>query len=304
MYQIVDNLSHQAGAHALRAGRGLRVQRRHHHVPAVVRGQLRVRVARQLSGRHLQRVHADVRRPGRLADQSERRRVRAGRVERRRGPDAEPGPALRPAVPRQPIDTDTNNVSPRVGFAWSPSGVAQPDRSRQRRPLLRPRAAARRRQRHAVGRATRPISSNLHQPSVSSIIPTQDGAPVFPDILPGAIADDDAGQLHDDGHGTCRTRTRGRPASRWNARSAEGGRSASATSTCAASNLLMSVNQNVPTCVAAGTNNGCRPTPAYRNNNQYSSVARFDLSRAARLVRAAAVALGEPSSDATRCRSR
>jgi hypothetical protein len=35
--------------------------------------------------------------------------------------------------------------------------------------------------------------------------------------------------------------------------------------------LLMSINQNVPTCVAAGTNNGCRPNPAYRNNNQYSS---------------------------------
>src|SRR5262249_39177870 len=38
-------------------------------------------------------------------------------------------------------------------------------------------------------------------------------------------------------------------------------------------NLLMSVNQNVPTCVAVGTNNGCRPNTAYRNNNQYSSVA-------------------------------
>ena len=38
-------------------------------------------------------------------------------------------------------------------------------------------------------------------------------------------------------------------------------------------NLLMSVNQNVPTCVAAGTNNGCRPIPGYRNNSQYSSVA-------------------------------
>ncbi len=34
----------------------------------------------------------------------------------------------------------------------------------------------------------------------------------------------------------------------------------------------MSVNQNVPTCVAAGTNNGCRPNSTYRNNSQYSSV--------------------------------
>jgi hypothetical protein len=38
-------------------------------------------------------------------------------------------------------------------------------------------------------------------------------------------------------------------------------------------NLVMSVNQNVATCVAAGTNNGCRPNAEYRNNNQYSSVA-------------------------------
>ena len=37
-------------------------------------------------------------------------------------------------------------------------------------------------------------------------------------------------------------------------------------------NLLMTVNQNVPTCVASGTNNGCRPNPNYANNSQYSSV--------------------------------
>jgi hypothetical protein len=37
-------------------------------------------------------------------------------------------------------------------------------------------------------------------------------------------------------------------------------------------NLLMSVNQNVPGCVATGTNNGCRPNPSYANNSQYSSV--------------------------------
>ncbi|MGE3510289.1 MAG: hypothetical protein AB7N65_15575 [Vicinamibacterales bacterium] len=36
--------------------------------------------------------------------------------------------------------------------------------------------------------------------------------------------------------------------------------------------LLMSVNQNVPTCVASGTNNGCRPNPNYATNSQYSSV--------------------------------
>jgi hypothetical protein len=34
--------------------------------------------------------------------------------------------------------------------------------------------------------------------------------------------------------------------------------------------LIVSINQNVPSCVPAGTNNGCRPDPAYANNNQYS----------------------------------
>src|SRR5207237_10189328 len=37
--------------------------------------------------------------------------------------------------------------------------------------------------------------------------------------------------------------------------------------------LIISVNQNVPTCAASGTNNGCRPNPAYGNNSQYSPLA-------------------------------
>jgi hypothetical protein len=38
-------------------------------------------------------------------------------------------------------------------------------------------------------------------------------------------------------------------------------------------NLIISVNQNVPSCVAAGTNNGCRPNPSYGNNSQYTPAA-------------------------------
>jgi len=37
--------------------------------------------------------------------------------------------------------------------------------------------------------------------------------------------------------------------------------------------LVASVNQNVPGCVAAGNNNGCRPNPNYANNSQYSPLA-------------------------------
>jgi hypothetical protein len=38
--------------------------------------------------------------------------------------------------------------------------------------------------------------------------------------------------------------------------------------------LIASINQNVPACIATGTNNGCRPNPRFANNNQYSSVGR------------------------------
>jgi hypothetical protein len=34
----------------------------------------------------------------------------------------------------------------------------------------------------------------------------------------------------------------------------------------------MQINQNVPACVASGGNNGCRPNPAYANDNRYSSI--------------------------------
>src|SRR3954452_10147798 len=42
--------------------------------------------------------------------------------------------------------------------------------------------------------------------------------------------------------------------------------------------LIASINRNAPTCVAAGSNNGCRPNPAIGNNSQYSSMAdsRYD----------------------------
>jgi hypothetical protein len=37
--------------------------------------------------------------------------------------------------------------------------------------------------------------------------------------------------------------------------------------------LIMSINQNVPSCAASGSNNGCRPNPNFANNSQYSSLA-------------------------------
>ena len=46
----------------------------------------------------------------------------------------------------------------------------------------------------------------------------------------------------------------------------------------------MAINQNVPSCVAAGTNNGCRPIPAYANDSRTRRPARPSYHAPARVA--------------------
>ena len=165
------------------------------------------------------------------------------------------------------VNTDTNNVSPRAGFVWAPTasdsflirgGVGI---FFDRVPL---RAAAN--ALLSAGNTTDP--AQLHQPQVTGILPAQAGAPVFPNILPErppsttlvsfttmdkALQNAYSKQANIEFErrlGGSRTLSVGYQYFR-------------------GENLLMSINQNVPTCVAAGTNNGCRPVSTYMNNSQY-----------------------------------
>ena len=150
LFQVVNNLSHRAGAHALARRRRLPLQRRHHHLPADVPRQLHVLVDGELPDRQLQRLRADVRQSGRHPDEPEPRHLRAGRMARRLAADAEPRPALRPAVPRDDQHRHQQRLAAgrlRLG-ADRLAGLRRP---RRRRRVLRSRAAARRRQRAAVG---------------------------------------------------------------------------------------------------------------------------------------------------------
>ena len=114
--------------------------------------------------------------------------------------------------------------------------------------------------------------ANLQQLSIS-LSPTQAGAPVFPNIL-GSLTIP-AGVLFNlttmDPHMKSAYSEQG---------SFEIEQQLGRSATLSAGfqhvrglHLIISVNQNVPTCAAAGTNNGCRPNPAYGNNSQYSSLA-------------------------------
>lgn len=167
------------------------------------------------------------------------------------------------------ITTDKNNASPRAGFAWSPS-ASEKWIVRGSAGLFFDRVPLRAVANAILSAGNTTDLANLHQPSVSGLIPSQDGAPVFPNILPARILTTTLVDFT-----TMDPRLQNaysRQASLEVERSLGGGRSMSVGyQYLRGENLLMQVNQNVATCAQAGSNNGCRPNPAYRNNNQYSA---------------------------------
>jgi hypothetical protein len=169
------------------------------------------------------------------------------------------------------IATDTANLSPRAGFAWSPFA--------SRRTVVRgsfglfyDRVPLRALANALLSSGNTTTIGALSQVSVS-LSPTQTGAPIFPNILPstglpsGVLVNFSTMNPH-----------------MQNAYSEQGSleieRQLGDRSTFSIGyqhlrglHLIVSVNQNVPTCTASGNNNGCRPNPNYGNNSQYSSLA-------------------------------
>jgi hypothetical protein len=169
------------------------------------------------------------------------------------------------------VDTDADNVSPRVGFAWTPwasrrTVVRGSAGLFYDRVPLRPLA-------NAILSAGNTTDLSRLQQTLVNLSPTQAGAPRFPDILEAPVPSVTLPNL------TTMER------SMQNAHATQAGieieHEVDASTTASLSysylrgrDLIIAVNQNVPSCVASGTNNGCRPNPAYANNSQYSSAAR------------------------------
>ena len=271
MVQVVDNLSLQSGAHALRAGVDVLYNDDTITFPRSIRGSYAFSsLANFLSGTYnnagfTQTFGATV------VSQTNPNVGVYGQDEWKAGPRLTLNLGLRYDLQfLETIATDTNNVAPRLGFAWVPDA--------SRRTVVRGNAGVfyDRVPLRAVANALLSAHNttdlaNLQQVNVS-LSPTQAGAPVFPNILPAPVPLVTLVNLTTmDPHMQNASSTQA---------SLEVERQVGERLTASVGyeyvdgrHLIISVNQNVPTCVAVGTNNGCRPNPNYANNSQYSSAA-------------------------------
>jgi len=114
--------------------------------------------------------------------------------------------------------------------------------------------------------------SNLQQLSIS-LSPTQAGAPVFPGIL-GSLTIP-AGVLFNFSTMDPNLKNAYSEQGSFEIEQQIGGNATLSVGYqhVRGLHLIVSVNQNVPSCAAVGTNNGCRPNPNYGNDSQYSSMA-------------------------------
>jgi Carboxypeptidase regulatory-like domain/TonB dependent receptor len=272
LYEFADNLSHQAGAHAIRAGVDFLFNDDTITFPRTIRGSYSFSsLANFLNGTYNNSGFTQTFNTSTVSQTNPNAGIYA-QDEWKAAANLTINLGLRYDLQwLRTLASDTNNLSPRAGFAWSPFASRKTvirggfglfyDRI-----PLRPLANAL----LSAGNTTN--AAALQQISVS-LSPTQTGAPVFPNILAGLAIP--PGVLFN--FSTMDRHMQNAYAEQGNV---EIERQLGKTATLSAGydhlrglHLIVSVNQNVPACAAAGSNNACRPNPAYSNDSQYSSLA-------------------------------
>ncbi len=169
------------------------------------------------------------------------------------------------------VNTDTNNVSPRAGFAWTPS-ASRAWVVRGNAGLYYDRVPMRALANALLSADNTTDLTQMRQTNIS-LSPGQAGAPVFPQVLPAAVPSVTLFTLS--------TMQRDLQNARSTQANVEVERQIGSRGAVSVGyawlrgrDLLMAINQNVPSCVPTGTNNGCRPNAAYANDSRYSSAGR------------------------------
>ena len=271
MYQVVNNLSHQAGAHAVRAGVDFIYNADEIVYPRSARGSYGFSsLSNFLTGTYNASGFTQTFGVNSVSQANPNLGVYF-QDEWKASPALTVNAGLRYDLQfLETITTDTNNVSPRVGFAWVPFD--------SRRTIVRGSAGLffDRVPLRAVANALLSAGNTtdltqLRQVSIS-LSPAQQAAPAFPNILSAAVPLVTLVNL------TTMDRDMQNAYSRQASveierQLAEGTTLSVGYQYVRGLNLIIAINQNVPTCAASGTNNGCRPNPDYANNSQYSSEA-------------------------------